>query len=271
MQHIQRWISAVVLIPVILWVVLKGNDLSVALLVSIVAILAMWEFFKMAFNKLDTRVPQSVPFVSFAISIAMISAANYASWPGMLLMLAVNLLFLCVFSLWNFSSRPDFFEIISKQILGIIYIPVSLSLLIFIKKSDQGALWIVWLLIVVFLNDTGAFYSGKFFGRRKLAPNVSPNKTIEGSIGGFAGSVISGFISSVLFFQDLNLALAMMPCAFFIAAAGQAGDLFESAMKRISGIKDSGVILPGHGGMLDRIDGLLFAIPVMYAYQVFVL
>ncbi|MBU4131253.1 MAG: phosphatidate cytidylyltransferase, partial [Proteobacteria bacterium] len=122
-----------------------------------------------------------------------------------------------------------------------------------------------------FANDTGAFYTGTFFGKHKLAPNISPNKTIEGSVGGILTSMVAGFVFSFAFFDNFTLALHTLPCSFLMAVAGQIGDLFESAMKRASNIKDSGRILPGHGGMLDRIDGLLLAIPVLYVYLVFLI
>ena len=143
--------------------------------------------------------------------------------------------------------------------------------MIFIKGLDGGIFWIIWLLIVIFANDTGAFYSGTFLGKNALAPNISPNKTIEGSLGGMAASMATGFIFCQYFFNDLSLSFIVLPMSFILAIAGQIGDLFESAMKRASSIKESGRILPGHGGMLDRIDGLLLAIPVLYGCLVFLL
>jgi phosphatidate cytidylyltransferase len=112
---------------------------------------------------------------------------------------------------------------------------------------------------------------GTFKGKQKLAPNISPNKTIEGAVGGLVISLTAGLVFNLLFFRDVPLALISIPCALCVAVAGQIGDLFESAMKRVGHIKDSGKILPGHGGMLDRIDGLLLAIPVFYFFAVFVL
>jgi len=126
-------------------------------------------------------------------------------------------------------------------------------------------------LIVVFANDTGAFYTGTFLGKRALSPNISPNKTVEGSLGGMTAAMVIGFVFCLIFFKDLSLAFLTIPASLMLAIAGQIGDLFESAMKRASGIKDSGKILPGHGGILDRIDGLLLSIPVLYVYLVFVL
>jgi len=243
----------------------------VAVLVSIVALFAMGEYLRIIFHNDEAPISNTIKIISYTVSMSLIICASLASWKIEFLILTLNLIALSIFVLSKFADNKEVFSIISKQILGIIYIPVSLSLLIFMKNLEMGTFWILWLLIVIFSNDTGAFYGGKFFGKNALAPNISPNKTIEGSLGGIITSTIFGFIFSVIFFKDFSLAFCMVPASIILTIAGQMGDLFESAMKRASGIKDSGSILPGHGGMLDRIDGLLPAIPVLYIYLVFVL
>jgi phosphatidate cytidylyltransferase len=129
--------------------------------------------------------------------------------------------------------------------------------------------WIFLLMAVVFAGDTSAYYVGSYWGRHKLSPAISPGKTIEGSAGGLAANLTVGAIGKALFFPGLSWSASIL---FFLAvgAAGQMGDLFESEMKRFSGIKDSGNILPGHGGILDRIDALLFASPVAYIFIRFI-
>ena len=270
MQHIYRWITALILIPILLWVLLKGSTLLLAAVVSIVAIFAMGEYLKIIFQNDDNSVSNTIKIISYAVSISLIVGACSGSWEIEFLILSLNLMALSIFVLFKFADNQEVFQLIAKQVLGIVYIPISLSLLIFMKELDQGNFWIIWLLITVFSNDTGAFYGGKFFGKNALSPNISPNKTIEGSIGGIITSLILGFIFSVIFFKDFSLSFLMIPASLMLAIAGQIGDLFESAMKRASNIKDSGSILPGHGGMLDRIDGLLLAIPVLYVYLVFI-
>ncbi len=270
MQHIYRWITALILIPILLWVLLKGSILLLAAVVSIVAIFAMGEYLKIIFQNDDNSVSNTIKIISYAVSISLIVGACSGSWEIEFLILSLNLMALSIFVLFKFADNQEVFQLIAKQVLGIVYIPISLSLLIFMKELDQGNFWIIWLLVTVFSNDTGAFYGGKFFGKNALSPNISPNKTIEGSVGGIITSLIVGFIFSVIFFKDFSLSFLMIPASFMLAIAGQIGDLFESAMKRASNIKDSGSILPGHGGMLDRIDGLLLAIPVLYVYLVFI-
>jgi len=152
-----------------------------------------------------------------------------------------------------------------RQLQGIIYIPVLLSFLILIRGSSSGMIWIFVLLAVIFAGDTGAYYVGSYLGRHKLSPAVSPGKTIEGAIGGLAANLVIGSVGKAFFLSELSWGLSLL---FFLAVgiAGQVGDLFESELKRSSGIKDSGGILPGHGGILDRIDALLFASPVAYIF-----
>jgi phosphatidate cytidylyltransferase len=271
MQHLKRWLTAIILGPLVLWIIIKGSTLLLAALISAVAIFAVREYLRIIFNNDHAPVSQTIKLISYIISMALVMGACLGSWQVMFLVLALNLMALSVLVLYRFASNKKIFDIISRQVLGIIYIPVPLALLILLKELDGGTFWIIWLLIVIFANDTGAFYTGTFFGKHKLAPNISPNKTIEGSMGGITGSIIAGFIFSLLFFNSLSLAFLTIPCSFLMAIAGQIGDLFESAMKREGHIKDSGRILPGHGGMLDRIDGLLLAIPVLYVYLVFVI
>jgi phosphatidate cytidylyltransferase len=266
MQHAQRWITTVVLAPLVLWILIKGTPMLVAALVSVVAIFAIKEYLRIIFSRDNSGTPLIIMAISFLTGIFLVIGAAFESWPAMFLVLSLNFILLSVFVLFRFSVGVDIFDIIAKQALGVLYIPLSLSLLLFVRNMENGILWIIWLLIVCFMNDTGAFYTGTFLGKHKLASGISPKKTIEGSAGGIAASMTAGFVFSLIFFGSPGFALIILPCSFLIAVAGQVGDLFESALKRASSVKDSGRILPGHGGMLDRIDGLLFAIPVLYGY-----
>jgi phosphatidate cytidylyltransferase len=121
---------------------------------------------------------------------------------------------------------------------------------------------------MVMMTDTGAYYTGRALGRHKLAPKVSPGKTIEGSIGGFITAAAAGIICKYVFFPEAPIAhIAILGAV--IGVVSQIGDLAESLLKRGSGIKDSGSIFPGHGGMLDRVDSLLFCAPILYYYASF--
>lgn len=271
MQHIQRWLTALVLAPIVIWILVKGNLALLAGLVSVVAVLAVREYLRIIFGSDKDSASKTIKIISYSVSLSLIWGAYLRSWEILFLILTVNFMALSVFVLARFDNTPTIFDKIEKQVLGMVYIPVPLSLLLFIKDFEGGTLWIIWLLLVTFASDTGAFYSGTFFGKHPLAPIISPKKTIEGSIGGIITSMLVGFVFCLLFFKDLSLAFRVLPCALVMAVAGQIGDLFESAMKRASRVKDSGRLLPGHGGILDRIDAVLLVIPVMYIYLVYIL
>ncbi|MFO8164229.1 MAG: phosphatidate cytidylyltransferase [Thermodesulfobacteriota bacterium] len=153
---------------------------------------------------------------------------------------------------------------IGKLIMGPLYICLPLALLAIISKLPRGHLWIFFILAVIFAGDTGSFYCGKFFGKHKLS-QISPGKTWEGAIGGLMANVACAGIFYYVFLTSLS-GISIIVLGIAMGISGQIGDLAESMLKRISNKKDSGTILPGHGGMLDRIDSLLFAIPVLSIY-----
>jgi phosphatidate cytidylyltransferase len=133
------------------------------------------------------------------------------------------------------------------------------------RLHEQDSHWLMYALLVNWAGDIGAYYIGRSFGKRKLAPRVSPQKTWEGAAGSLAASALIAGAYLVRFIPAVSLAPAI-GLTLAANAAGQLGDLAESAMKRGAGVKDSGAILPGHGGFLDRVDSTLFALPVIYAY-----
>src|SRR5438552_6668368 len=139
-------------------------------------------------------------------------------------------------------------------ISGFFYALLPALALLWIRERDQhGLSLLVWAFIVTWSTDIGAYFAGRLFGKRKLAPAISPNKTVEGLLGGIAAATLLGGAWALA----TNLGMALLPLAPVLAIAAQAGDLFESGMKRRAGAKDSGRWLPGHGGVLDRLDGLV--------------
>jgi phosphatidate cytidylyltransferase len=134
---------------------------------------------------------------------------------------------------------------------------------------DEGVNWFFFMLIVVFFGDTFAYFGGRWFGRRKLYSNISPNKTWEGALGGLFGSCFGGVIFGATIFQQVpwyKFAVFCLVCG----AVGQSGDLLMSLVKRVAHVKDSGSIMPGHGGILDRLDGIFIACPLVYAFALYV-
>jgi len=137
---------------------------------------------------------------------------------------------------------------------GFIYALLPALALLWIRERDAHGLYLlIWVFIVTWSTDIGAYFAGRTFGKRKLAPTISPNKTVEGLLGGIASAALFGGAWTIA----TGLGTALIVLAPVLAVAAQAGDLFESGMKRRAGVKDSGVWLPGHGGALDRLDGLV--------------
>jgi phosphatidate cytidylyltransferase len=148
---------------------------------------------------------------------------------------------------------------------GVCYVGFTLSTLASTRSLPAGELFVLFVALVTWAADTGAYYTGTLWGTHLLAPSVSPKKTVEGLAGGMALAVGAAFLGRAWFLPQLPLSDTLI-LGVLLTGAGLVGDLFESAIKRRVGVKDSGDILPGHGGMLDRIDSLLFTAPVFYYY-----
>lgn len=172
-----------------------------------------------------------------------------------------------LFVLGLFRGRPpgDLFTDVGTRTLGVLYIALPFSYLIPLRGLDHGRWWVLFLIVVIWANDTLAYFTGRLVGRHKLSPVVSPNKTIEGAVGGIIGGVAAALIMNR--YMDLGLGpFAAAALAVVLGLVAMGGDLVESVIKRGAGAKDSGTIIPGHGGMLDRIDSIIFPIPVLYYF-----
>jgi phosphatidate cytidylyltransferase len=146
---------------------------------------------------------------------------------------------------------------------GLIFIAVPLCYYLALRAEPNGAWWVYLALLTVFANDTAAYATGRLIGRHRMTPRISPNKTWEGAVGGLVAAaltppLVSGLIGEVMF--------GLLPLGIAIGVAAQAGDLIESAVKRKAGAKDAGGLVPGHGGVLDRLDSLVLAGPLVYHY-----
>ncbi|MBF0195844.1 MAG: CDP-archaeol synthase, partial [Magnetococcales bacterium] len=156
----------------------------------------------------------------------------------------------------------------SIDFTGLIYCTIPLILLVKIKTSLGGE-FLVFLLLIIWATDSGAYFSGKFFGKKKLAPKLSPGKTWVGFYGGCLGGILVSLAGNALFSFAFPIWQAIL-MGLLLSLSGQLGDLAESLLKRESGIKDSGNLIPGHGGLLDRLDSVLFAAPVFYMLLVWI-
>jgi phosphatidate cytidylyltransferase len=169
-------------------------------------------------------------------------------------------------------------ENLSSFLFGLIYVALFFSFLILIREFPHkygleyrmGGLWIIFLFLCTWCSDILSYFIGTPFGKHKILPQVSPNKSWEGSFGGISGALLAAFISKSIFFNKVSL-FHLLSLAVLISIFGQIGDFVESSFKRQVSLKDSSSIIPGHGGILDRFDSLLFSAPLVYFYLRFIL
>jgi len=269
-MHLKRWLTSLVAVPILVVFLIKATAPLFAGFIGILAIIALREYNRIVFDGLKPAVGWMLPLWGFVFGLLILYAVYSSGWRYVPALILFNGLGAAIYSIFRFKIDTGIVDGVSRQMQGLIYIPLALSTLILLRMEPNGVRWVFFLLFVVFLGDVGAFYAGRVFGRRKLSPAVSPGKTVEGAIGAMAASIAVGFCFMLIFLPHLP----PLGCLVLFAAvsfAGQAGDLFESELKRVRQIKDSGSILPGHGGLLDRIDALLFAAPTAYLFKQYIL
>jgi phosphatidate cytidylyltransferase len=248
----QRLITAAVGLPVLAAAVVAGGW-PLALLVAAASVVAMHEFFRMI-----GRPGPVLETAGLVLGVAVVASGVRGGWPVAATGLGLALWIEQAAFLGRFAWRGEKHPPRAALAAALLYIPFSLRFLCVFSALETA-----FVLAVVMAADTGAYYAGRFIGGPKVWPAVSPGKTWAGTVGGLAASALtaSAFAATGTFGAAGPLALA--GCGVVLAAVSQMGDFFESALKRAAGIKDSGTLLPGHGGMLDRIDGLL---PAVLAY-----
>ncbi|MCG6893943.1 MAG: phosphatidate cytidylyltransferase [Desulfobacteraceae bacterium] len=265
MRHRKRWLTGLIALLILFIPVFWGGALFVAF-VAVVSAVAMHEYYNVAFGR--GGPPWHSPVLLTGIAVTAVTP--FAAWYGPPEMVGVvvagNLLAIGALSLRQFGEDPGVTAVAVKEQLGVVYIPLMLSFLVRIRAQPDGIAWLLLVLAVVFVGDTAAYHVGSAHGKRKLAPAVSPGKTVEGALGGLAGNLAAGALFKAMLLPSLPW-LSSIGFILTMGIVGQIGDLFESQFKRINDIKDSGTLLPGHGGILDRIDALLFASPVAYLFH----
>lgn len=265
----KRILTAVVLIALVFAIVFFGQLWMITLFAALVAELAAYEYLQLA--KLSGA---KIPLWWMAAATAMIFVVTYA-WPTEAQLPVLSALGLILFAVSGFSAPlKDVLFDTSAGLFGLVYIAYPMSLLPLVWNRDDGKPLLLFLMVCVWAGDIAALYIGKNFGRLKLAPRLSPGKTREGAVASLAGSMLVAAIvfwmgdalsargNMVLHIQEPLWQLLLL--AVIVNAAAQLGDLLESAIKRGADVKDSGTMLPGHGGILDRIDALLLATPVLW-------
>jgi phosphatidate cytidylyltransferase len=265
MMQLKRWITAIIALPLLIALVYKGHPVLFFLFVGLVSVLALWEYFRIVYGNRDKTSIHLISGLGFAVGLMIIWAAFIGTAELMIGMLAVNLILSGLIAFLKIGSDANVSDTLIKQNMGTLYVPLLLSFLILIRNEIQGIGWLFFLMAVVFSGDSFAYYGGTYLGRHKLCPLVSPGKTVEGSVAGLLANVGAGYLFRNLMALPISGSLCLI-LSLSLGIAGQIGDLFESLLKRSADVKDSGGILPGHGGVLDRIDATLFAAPVLYLF-----
>lgn len=260
----QRLLTAAILTPFVLLALFKLPGTWFFVFIALVVEFAVFEYLQIVRNRAP-RAPLApllvgVPLAAVAVSASLFEGGSFLD-PRLHLFTAGILLSVGLGTLTLLSRVPleETLDALGILGFGVLYFALPISSLHYLQQADP---WLVFLLLaVVWLGDTAAFYMGSAIGRHKMAPVISPKKSWEGSAAGFVTSILAAAVWS--FWRLGRVDLKLLLAAALVAAAAQVGDLVESMIKRGSGVKDSGSLLPGHGGMLDRVDALLFAAPVL--------
>lgn len=264
-----RVLSALVAVFTLFAVVYFFKLTGLIIFSSLVVIVGIYEMSRLLFSKTgledkDIKIEKNY-FFSWAVLIFLsLVFSKYQKYGyEILIVIFVIVSLRTIINHKKFNSIDQIFSYISKFMVGIFYSTVLPALIINILKIENtGIYWFLFLLATVFAGDIGAYIFGSLFGKTKLAPLLSPKKSLEGSLGGLLFSGLIGLIFSYLILG--HPVYIMVGLGFFGGLFGQVGDFFESLLKRLAGVKDSGSIMPGHGGVLDRLDGVYFASPLFY-------
>lgn len=260
-MHRLRFFSALLLIPPFLLLVRFGSPFHFSLLVAIAILLCAWEFAWLCPVGGSSGVAVLTVLGSLAWHGAMVWEANPALLPPIAAALVVLTLTRAL------RAGADLRIGVTQAawtLLGVLYLGGLLGFGSLLRGGPEGRQFIYYLTFTIWAGDIGAYYVGSRWGRRPLAPRVSPKKTVEGGLGGIAAAVLVAALGSSWIWPRLPIGTAVW-VGVVLALVGMVGDLSESAVKRAAGVKDSGAVIPGHGGVLDRLDSLIFAAPALYA------
>ncbi|MES2855750.1 MAG: phosphatidate cytidylyltransferase [Bdellovibrionota bacterium] len=259
-----RAISALVAVALLSAIFYQWRIMGLYGICGVAILISTFEFSRLTFKKFEAPNHLRWAFIVFSLFLCFITlmytehAIKAAS--------VFSILFLSMV-LFTVRANTDLTKVLQFQtygLMGFFYCGIFPALVLKPLSFENGAVWFFGLLAIVFSGDTFAYLVGRFFGKTKLLEPVSPKKTVEGAIGGLFGSAIAGAVLNIYFLDGAFPLWQFMLVALVTGGFAQIGDLFESLLKRIAEVKDSGSIMPGHGGVLDRLDGVLFAAPVYY-------
>lgn len=257
-----REITAAIAAPIAVWIVGWGHEYVFDATIAVVAVLALHEFLSLGKAK-GYDVPIFLCIVIMLVIMASFILADLSVELGVFVALLV------IPASYVFSrQRPleDSLPSSAIAVLATTYVGMLGGSLIRLRNDfPEGSKLVFFLLLVVWLGDSGAYYVGKTLGKHKMSPRISPKKTVEGGIGGIVASIITALVIHFTFFKTFPLIHAVI-AGVILSIAGMIGDLAESMWKRSAAVKDSGTLIPGHGGFLDRFDSIFFTAPILYCY-----
>lgn len=258
-ENLKRLLTAAVGIPLVLGALYVGEE-ALWTVVAVIALGAQWEFLSL----LERREWPVDRFWALLAAVVVLARSWFPDWG--LVLTGVGMLYLGWLLRKGVEGRP--LERMSGTLVSLVYPVFLLSFIVDIRAAESFALMLL-LFGIIWACDTAAYYTGRSLGRHKLAPTISPNKTWEGFFGGVAGAMLLAFVLQQFWLPGLT-AVDALGLALIGGVFGQAGDLLESALKRSADVKDSGTLLPGHGGMLDRFDSIIVTMPLYAAWLVYV-
>lgn len=262
-----RLLTSAVVVPLLLALLFYGPPWGFYALVAFATAVGASELFAMTHP--GDRIAQGLG----VLLTLLVSAAVYFYTQDARILLAVLLVVPIVgvlLPLWRLGEIPTAALRLMANVAGPLYVGGLFATIALLRRDmgTDGGRWVVMTLTFAWLGDTGGYFAGRFLGKTKLYEQVSPKKTREGFLGSLAGASVGALVAHFWYLPSIPLAHAL-PLALLAGALGQLGDLVESLLKRSTGIKDSGWIVPGHGGLLDRVDALLIASPIVYLYTQF--
>jgi len=261
----KRFITAVIGIAVLLSILVYAGPVGTRLFALVISLGMLWEFVGISFQLPDLKSKRAL----LLILALLFHALDFYFSSNMFLSLSVVFVFLFSFFLWGARVYEGSEFLVHAQelmysIFGFVYLACLPLFLPWIRESSDGLHWVLFFLFLNWASDIGAYLVGKAWGKHRLYPLISPKKTFEGAAGGFVCAAVVVVIYRVYVFHSIEW-IALLLGSFAIVAVSQVGDLCESLLKRAFDKKDSGSLLPGHGGFMDRFDGVVFALPIMYA------
>ena len=261
----KRVISGLLFLPIFYLVAWKLSPVYFTALLIAAVIAGLYEFYRMA----EARGHHPEIVLGMVLGALVVLEFYRPLIPGLGKAYLFTVAMLAIMIVRLFSSRPvdSALEDVAYTFLGVFYVAVLFSYQVVIRLGENGKQWLVFLYFIIWASDIGAYSIGIPFGKHRLYEKVSPKKSIEGLVGALAASAGMALLCRIWFMPPITVAEAV-GIALLLAVVGTIGDLVESLFKRAAGVKDSGVIIPGHGGILDRMDSMLFAAPVLYYYLI---